>query len=86
LRCGTSGTFRTAALSVSSFPISTILVDYMLAKMTQIISEMRVFPAPHVAQPGKYARTRVLRPVAAGSCGEGHAARRRYKAVQSNAM
>ena len=26
-------------------PDSTILVDYMLAKMTQIISEMRVFPA-----------------------------------------
>ena len=60
-------------------PDSTILVDYMLAKMTTVVSEMRVFPEPHAAQPGIDPGPGVLRAIAAGPRREGHAARRRLQ-------
>jgi len=38
-----SATFLIALWSAVIFPDSTILVDYMLAKMTAIVTDMRVF-------------------------------------------
>ena len=67
-------------------PDSTILVDYMLAKMTQIISEMRVFPARMLrnleSTHGLVFSGQLLQDLV----GKGMPRDGAYKAVQSNAM
>ena len=43
-RCGMSATSRTLRSSASSLPDSTILVDYLLAKTTNLIETLLVYP------------------------------------------
>jgi adenylosuccinate lyase len=54
-------------------PDSTILIDYMLARMTDILTGLRVFPER--MQPGSHARPGIFRTASAGSGGSGRSAR-----------
>ena len=68
-------------------PDSTILVDYMLHRTTEIVANMNVFPARMLRNLERHARPGFLRPAAAGFGGS--TARPRedaYKWVQEHAM
>ena len=68
-------------------PDSTILIDYMLARMTDIVAGLRVFPGTHAAQPGRHPRSGLFR---ASFCSIWSRPARRattpIKWVQENAM
>ena len=67
-------------------PDSTILVDYLLHKTTNLIDTLLVYPKRMLRESGVDGRAGVQRAVAAGSGGGGVLREDAYRLVQSNAM